>query len=153
MADDTTDFQEKQLEPMRVAGLRMRGPYTECGKGFAKLGRKVGFKACGKPMMLCYDSEYKPNDADFEVCMPVRGCEDTDDIRVYELPGGRCISCLHYGPYDTLPASYERLLALIAERGLEVLRPCREVYLKGPGMIFRGNPKKYVTELQIMVAD
>jgi effector-binding domain-containing protein len=32
-----------------------------------------------------------------------------------------------------------------------VVLPTREVYLKGPGMIFRGNPKNYVTEIQIPV--
>jgi len=26
-----------------------------------------------------------------------------------------------------------------------------EVYLKGPGMIFRGNPRKYLTEIQVPV--
>jgi hypothetical protein len=29
--------------------------------------------------------------------------------------------------------------------------PTREVYLKGPGMIFKGNPKNYLTEIQIQV--
>ena len=28
--------------------------------------------------------------------------------------------------------------------------PSREVYVKGPGMIFKGNPKNYLTEIQIM---
>ncbi|NIM18127.1 MAG: MerR family transcriptional regulator, partial [Candidatus Aminicenantes bacterium] len=30
------------------------------------------------------------------------------------------------------------------------LLPTREQYLKGPGMIFRGNPKKYVTRLMML---
>ena len=29
--------------------------------------------------------------------------------------------------------------------------PCRGIYIKGPGMIFRWNPRKYVTEVQIPV--
>ena len=29
--------------------------------------------------------------------------------------------------------------------------PTREVYLKGPGMIFKGNPNKYLTEIQILI--
>ena len=32
------------------------------------------------------------------------------------------------------------------------LLPSREIYLKGPGMIFRGNPKNYLTEIQIMIS-
>ncbi len=27
--------------------------------------------------------------------------------------------------------------------------PTREVYLKGPGIIFKGNPKNYLTEIQL----
>jgi hypothetical protein len=29
--------------------------------------------------------------------------------------------------------------------------PMREIYVKGPGMILRGNPKNYLTEIQILV--
>ena len=38
------------------------------------------------------------------------------------------------------------------EKGYEIAVPCREVYLKGPGMIFRGNPQNYLTEIQISVS-
>ena len=29
--------------------------------------------------------------------------------------------------------------------------PTREIYHKGPGMIFRGSPKNYLTEIQFLV--
>ena len=29
--------------------------------------------------------------------------------------------------------------------------PTREIYVKGPGMVFKGNLEKYVTEIQIPV--
>ena len=31
--------------------------------------------------------------------------------------------------------------------------PIREIYIKGPRMIFRGNPKKYITEIQFPFED
>lgn len=31
--------------------------------------------------------------------------------------------------------------------------PIREIYIKGPVMIFLGNPKKYITEIQFMFGD
>jgi hypothetical protein len=31
--------------------------------------------------------------------------------------------------------------------------PPREVYVKGPGMIFKGNPKNYLTEIQLSFKD
>jgi effector-binding domain-containing protein len=39
----------------------------------------------------------------------------------------------------------------VKSRGYELEVPCREVYLKGPGMIFRGNPQKYLTEIQMLL--
>ncbi len=153
MAENATfQVEEKRLEPMLVAGVRMKGKYSDCGKGFAKLGRAVGRHACGKPMNLYYDGEYRENDADMEPCFPVKpAAKESSGITIRELPGGRCVALLHRGPYDDLGRSYERLFACIEEKGYKTLLPSREIYLKGPGMIFRGNPKKYLTEIQILI--
>ncbi|KAF0177596.1 MAG: hypothetical protein FD161_2400 [Limisphaerales bacterium] len=40
----------------------------------------------------------------------------------------------------------------VRERSLKIILPTREVYLKSPGMIFKGNPKKHLTEIQLPVA-
>jgi effector-binding domain-containing protein len=71
---------------------------------------------------------------------------------VRELPAARCVTLIHRGPYDQLRSSYARLMKYVKDRGFEVQLPTREVYVKGPGMIFRGNPKKYVTEIQLPIA-
>ena len=39
----------------------------------------------------------------------------------------------------------------IKTHGYDTRLPTREVYIKGPGMIFKGNPKKYLTEIQIPI--
>jgi effector-binding domain-containing protein len=89
--------------------------------------------------------------ANFEACMPVKGGQSKDGIEIRELPAGRCISLLHKGPYEQLSRSYEKALAYVNQKGYQLSAPCREVYLKGPGMIFRGNPKNYLTEIQLMI--
>ena len=61
------------------------------------------------------------------------------------------MALLHKGPYNELGRSYAKILAFVKEKGYEVLLPTREVYLKGPGMIFKGNPKNYLTEIQMLV--
>ena len=144
---------EKQLAPALVAGVRMKGRYSDCGKAFAKIGRAFGRYLCGKAMMLHYDSEYREDDADFEPCMPVRKAKVVDGIDVRELPGGRCVSLLHKGPYDQLGRSYAVVFEHVKRNGYTVAMPTREVYVKGPGMIFKGNPKNYLTEIQILIAD
>jgi len=59
----------------------------------------------------------------------------------------------HKGPYGNLGRSYARLMAYIEEREYKSLLPSREIYLKGPGLIFKGSPRNYLTEIQIMVSE
>jgi effector-binding domain-containing protein len=148
----TYNVEEKTLEPVLVAGIRMKGRYGDCGQGFAKIGRSMGRYLCGKAMMLHYDCEYKEDDADFEACMPVRQKKEVEGVSVRELPGGRCVCLIHKGPYEQLGRSDEKILAYVKQKGYRILSPTRELYIKGPGMIFKGNPRNYLTEIQMLVA-
>jgi DNA-binding transcriptional MerR regulator/effector-binding domain-containing protein len=147
----TFEVEEKVLEPVLVAGVRFTGCYGDCGKYFAKIGRALGRHISGKPLNLYYDGEYREKDADIEACMPIRKRVEAEGISVRELPGGRCVSLVHQGPYDQLGRSYAKILDYVNQKGYNTILPSREVYLKGPGMIFKGNPKKYLTEIQIMI--
>lgn len=110
MQNTSHEVEKKAIEPTLVAGVRMKGKYTDCGHGFAKIGRKFGRHINGKPMLLCYDTEYKAEDADFEPVMPIRKGASTEEISVRELPGGQAITLLHKGPYDQLGRSYEKII-------------------------------------------
>lgn len=151
MTHKTFTIEEKQLEPLLVAGIRMRGKYSDCGKAFGQLGHKCGRWICGQPVILYYDGEYKEEDADFEPCMPIRKELDTPGVSVRMLPGGTCLSLMHEGPYDSLGKSYAALIEHTHQQHYEIVLPTREVCWKGPGMILRGNPKKYLTEIQFLV--
>ena len=144
--------EEKTLQPMLIAGIRMKGKYSDCGPGFGKLGRTLGRHIAGPAMMLQYDGEYKENDADFESCFPIRQGKSTEGIAVRELHGGKFICMMHRGPYNEMGRTYATLLDYFKKKGLTYTLPTREIYLKGPGMIFKGNPKNYLTEIQIPVA-
>jgi DNA-binding transcriptional MerR regulator len=152
MTAATYEIAERQLEPVLVAGIRMQGNYSDCGQGFAKLCRALGRHMAGKPLCLFYDGEYREGDANFEPCVPIRKSVSMDGIAVHELPAARCITLIHRGPYPELRSSYARLMKYVKARGHEIQLPTREVYVKGPGMIFRGNPKKYLTEIQLPIA-
>ena len=144
--------EEKSLEPVLVAGIRMKGNYSDCGAGFSRLGKRVGRYICGKALCLYYDGEYREEDANFEPCFPIRKAVAAEGVSIRELPGGRCLSLVHRGPYDQLGRSYGKILKQASERGVQPVLPTREVYLKGPGMIFKGNPKNYLTEIQLPLA-
>ncbi len=146
-------IEEKKVEPTLVAGVRMKGCYGECGKGFSKIGRALGRYITGKPMCLYYDDCYKEADADFEPCMPLKKDIQADGISVRQLPGGRCVSLVFQGPYGETShhQTYQRIFDYIEQHEYTSQLPSREIFIKGPGMIFRGNPKKYLTEIQIFI--
>ncbi len=145
------DIEEKEVETILIAGYRMKGKYHEIGKGFSALGKKFGRHINGKALALYYDSEYKEEDADFEACFPIRKGKEEEGISVRELKGGKCVALIHKGPYETLSESYKKLFTYVNEKKQKKTLPSREVYIKGPGMIFSGNTKNYLTEIQIFI--
>ena len=145
---------EKNVTPLLVAGLRMTGRYDECGRGFGTLARAVGRHIAGKPLCLYYDGEFREDDANFEPCFPLRReVPSTGEISVKTLPASRCLTLIHQGPYPQLGRSYRIILTEFKRRGFVAALPSRETYLKGPGTIFRGNPRKYLTEILIPIRE
>jgi DNA-binding transcriptional MerR regulator len=144
------EVEEKTMDTLLIASIRWRGKYSECGKAFAKLYSEMGRYVCGKPMDLYHDEGYKEDDADIESAVPVRKGKQTAGITIRELPGGKAISLIHKGPYDLIGSAYAKLVDYKQQHQLRWLRPTRQVYVKGPGLIFK-NPKNYLTECVLMI--
>src|SRR6476620_745400 len=151
MATSSPTIQERDVESMLVAGIRMKGFYSDCGKGFATLGKTLGRQIAGKPLCLFYDGEYREGDANFEPCMPIKKLVPSNGITVHALPAARCVTLMHYAPYNELNSTYATLLKYVNEKGYKASLPTREVHTKGPGMIFRSTPKKYITQVQLPI--
>lgn len=152
-SNDEFEIEEKEIETLLIAGQRMKGRYSDVGGAFSIIAKTFGRYICGKAMTLYYDSEYKENDADFEACFPVRKGTSEQGISVRELKGGRCVSLIHKGPYEKLGNSYAKIYNSLNEKNYKTVIPSREVYIKGPGIIFRGNPKNYLTEIQLFIEE
>ncbi len=60
---------------------------------------------------------------------------------------------LHHGEYGLQGNVYSKLFKFCRENKLEPQCPIIEHYLKGPGIIFKGNPKNYITECIVPVKD
>jgi DNA-binding transcriptional MerR regulator/effector-binding domain-containing protein len=152
MTQPAFQCEEKNLPAMKIATVRMHAPYTDCGQGFAKIGKAFWNQITGPAVLLIYDHDYQEI-ANYETCMPVKGGQSRDGIEVRDLPAGRCVALLHKGPYEQLSRSYQQALAYVKQKNYKLSSPCREVYLKGPGMIFKGNPENYLTEIQLMIEE
>ena len=143
---------EKTVGPMLVAGIRIKGKYSECDQAFERVGRTVRGYIKGKKLCLYYDGEYREDDAEFEPCFPVRKQVEVDGVSVRQLPESPCVTIVHKGRYTALGRSYAPVLRYIREKRITIALPMREIYIRGPGAIFRRNPDDYLTEIQLPIA-
>lgn len=144
------DVCEKDIPDMLIASIRHQGRYKEIGPLFGKLGRACGPKICGPAFALYYDEGYKEEDASFEAALPIKAAINKEGIEVRKLKGGRALTIIHKGSYEDIGITYKKILDYMKQKQILPPIPSREVYIKGPGLIFR-NPKKYITEIQFMV--
>lgn len=61
---------------------------------------------------------------------------------------GEVVELLYIGPYDEETPSVQRMQRFVEERGYVFTGLHEEEYLKGPGMVFTGNPDEYATILR-----
>ena len=141
-------FEIKDFPAVRVACLRTRAPYARTGDQLAVLYRAVKSGAAGAPFNLYYDGEYAES-ADMETCIPLKDGAAPEGAAVRTLPAFRGLCTRHLGPFDTLNLAYKALLDYSVENSLTLGLPARETYLKGPGMIFQGDPETYEAEIVI----
>jgi effector-binding domain-containing protein len=64
---------------------------------------------------------------------------------------GDVAEMLHVGSYSTEQPDIERLRAFIESQGYRVVGDHEEEYVKGPGMIFAGDPDTYLTIIRLRV--
>lgn len=147
------EVEMKQVEDRIIAGKRYVGKYSECVPVFGELCRKTGWLANGAPFNLYYDDEFKEDGAQIECCVPLKNEKAIAGLDVRLLPGGKALSLMYQGPYEEIGCAYEKIMGYAKKNGLQWIVPIREIYHKGPGMIFRGNPKKYLTEIQLMMVE
>lgn len=142
---------KKKTEKQLVISTKYVGKYEDCGKYMGILYKTAKQHSTGVPINLYYDSEYKVN-ASIEVCVPVKKeIKVKKDILLKELPSVDGISTIHIGPYDKVGNAYQALSDYAKSEGFDLGLPLRETYLKGPGMLFKGNPNKYQTEVFIPI--
>ena len=141
------DIREEDIPDMLICSIRFLGRYHEVGQRLVTLFKKCGRYTRGKPFTLYYDGEYKEDGADIEACVEVKEKVEAEGILCRELKGGKALTLIHRGPYQELGRSYQKLYEYCREHQFALVLPIREQYLKGPGFIFLGNPRRYITRI------
>ena len=68
---------------------------------------------------------------------------------ISEIEGGLFASCIHFGPYDTIRRSYQRLYDFIQKEGLSICGDSLEFAIVS--IALTKNPENFITQIQIPV--
>jgi AraC family transcriptional regulator len=148
-----------EIPPVQVLGIRRKGNYRIIPE---LLGRIFEFAMrnrvpiAGMPMFLLHEESReeameadRTGTADVEVVVPVAGpTRAGGEIRSYFLPGGQMARIMHRGPYEESERSYRQLMEWIAEKGLQVKGPIREIYHNNPQEV---KSEEILTEILVPV--
>ena len=138
-----------------VLGIRKRGRYGDMAVMIPKVfefAAAQNIRIVGPPVSICHEMSaeeaVKANEegnADVDIAVPVSGkITGTDDIKCYELAGGKMAKIIHKGPYQDCAATYGKLFAWLQENGKKMNGPTREVYLNDPREV---PPEEILTEI------
>ncbi|MHB8063099.1 MAG: MerR family transcriptional regulator [Ruminiclostridium sp.] len=141
-------IEAKKFAPVTVASICYKGKYSDVGMYIGKIYKAVKNNGAGAPFNCYYDAEFK-EEADIKLCAPTTQLINNSSISAKKLPAIKAICTTHTGSYDKLNLAYKALLDYANEHNINCLTPSREVYIKGPGMVFRGNENNYITEIII----
>lgn len=159
MVSDMTDITIVDLPAQKVLGITKKGNYTLIPELLMKVYEfSVEKKAtiADPPVFVCHETSpesvkeaNEKGTAMVEIAWPVTGAvKGGKGIRAYELPGGKMVRTVHHGPYETCEPTYLNLFAWIAEKGLTIAGPIREVYPNDPRSV---KPEEILTEIYVPV--
>lgn len=136
----------EEIPPTLVASIRFSGKYKEIGNFVHLLYKSVNNNVNGA-VINCYYDEACMKQADMELCLPIKKPLSIHKADCKYLPAVTAVCTTHYGSYGMLHLAYKALFQYVNEQGITLLTPSREIYVKGPGMLFYGNPEKYITKI------
>jgi AraC family transcriptional regulator len=148
----------KKTEPMTVAFISMKGPYTLISDAFGKLYGWIGEKGyipAGPPLGVYFNApeQVPAEELLWEIRSPTAGNvapsgPDEKGFGVRKLEGEEVASTMHKGPFEQVGNTIHALEAWIAENGYEIVGPYEEVYLSEPG---KATPEELLTEVRFPV--
>jgi DNA-binding transcriptional MerR regulator/effector-binding domain-containing protein len=117
-------------------------------------------RSAASPFTIFHDLDYREEDVDVEVCIPVK--TSIAKLNTHVLPRCEASASITYrGPYEQTPLAYSQLLEWMNRSGMRLAGPLREVYhcygadqigYSLPVAVLANSSADFVTELQAPVA-
>ncbi len=143
----------KEIEPIRVAFMKYKGIATEANKVFPNVFKSIHGKADGTPLFNYVEMDQLSKKGIIELCVPTQENPCGDGVEIKELPRIKALCITHIGSYDNLKVAYDEIDKYALDNNIILTPPFREVFIKGPGMFLKGNPDKYITEIQFPIKE
>ena len=148
----------KKTEPMTVAFISMKGPYSLISDAFGGLYgwiEKKGYIPTRPPLGVYFNApeQVPAKDLLWEICSPITGDiapsgPDEKGLGVKKVEGAEVASTMHKGPFKQVGNTIRALEAWIAANGYDIIGPYEEIYLTDPG---KSTPKELLTEVRFPV--
>ena len=137
------DVTVKKTEPMTVAFVSMKGPYTQISETFGRLYGWIGergYVPAGPPIGVYFNAPGQVPDEEllWELRSPIAGDvppsgPDERGLGVKRVEGVEVAATMHKGSYEQVGATYGALAGWVMENGYEIAGPPEEVYISDPG--------------------
>lgn len=146
----------KRVEPMTVAYVSMKGPYSQIPAAFGRLygwmGKK-GYSPSGPPIGVYFNApgQVPDDELTWELRSPIAkqvnpSGPDAQGLGVRRVEGGRMAAVMHRGPFEEIGKTYEKLMAWVAGSDYEMDGHPEEVYFSNPE---ETPPEQLLTEVRV----
>lgn len=148
-------IKEKEINAKLYIGIKDKCLNTEIGEKMGQLYGELhtfmsesGIEAACSPLAVYYS--YDDKETEFEVGIPVEEVPElTGNIKKREIPAGKYLATVHYGPYEELVKAYEAIQKYMEENEKVMAGNPWEKYVTDPEK--EANPKKWITKIYFPV--
>lgn len=148
----------KKTEPMTMAFISKKGPYSLINQAFGELYGWIGEKGyipAGPPLGVYFNApeQVPAEELLWELRSPTAGDvppsgPDERGLGVKRVEGAEVAATMYKGPYDQIGPVYGALVGWIIENGYQIAGPSEEVYLSDPD---KTPPAELLTEVRFPV--
>ena len=155
--DLSIDIKIKDIKPMTVAYISMKGNLSQIPESFGKLYSWIvgnNYNPVGPSIVVFYTvpEEVPDEDLRWELRSQLSGDvseaePDKDSIGVKKLAAAKIAAAMYEGPYENTVSVYIALNSWVTENGYEINGPVEELYYNNPLEV----GKEALTEIRIPV--
>lgn len=136
--------EHKTIEDILVASKRIHGKFIDIPRELEIIGKIVGKRATGRPIIVHHWLVQDQDGHDMDVCVPMTQSIDENGIKSMILEKCEAMTMVHNGPYETIGETYREITKETYAHGLPIAESGREVLIR----LDLNNPEKNVIEIQ-----